>query len=72
LRLPKVITDMDAEIDVADVRADIGIVDVLARLQLVARRDGRRLVLRNAPSELLDLLDFMGLADALPAANRSS
>ena len=62
---------VDAEIDVADVRADVGIVDVLARLQLVARRDGRRLVLHNASLELIDLVAFMGLADALPAAPNS-
>jgi len=44
---------------------DAGTVDALARLQLAARRLGGRIVLRNVPGELQELLGFMGLADAL-------
>jgi ABC-type transporter Mla MlaB component len=40
--------------------------DALARLQLAARRRGCQVRLRGAPSELLDLLAFMGLRDVLP------
>lgn len=41
-------------------------VDALARLQLTARRVGRRLELRHACGELYELLDLMGLIDVLP------
>ncbi len=45
--------------------ADAATVDVLARLQLTARRVGYALRLRNPSPELLELLDFMGLRDVL-------
>ena len=45
---------------------DAGTVDALARLQLTARRLGRQVRLRNASSELQELLALMGLCDALP------
>jgi ABC-type transporter Mla MlaB component len=41
-------------------------VDALTRLQLSARRVGRRVELRHACGELQDLLVFMGLDDVLP------
>jgi anti-anti-sigma factor len=41
-------------------------VDVLARLQLTARRLGCRLCLRDASLELRDLIAFTGLEDVLP------
>jgi hypothetical protein len=40
-------------------------VAVLARLQLAAKRSGRELRLVRASDELLDLIEFMGLTDAL-------
>ncbi|MBA2383738.1 MAG: STAS domain-containing protein [Actinobacteria bacterium] len=52
--------------DVSGVRVDAVTVDALARLQLAARRHGCRVVLRNASSDLLDLVGFMGLGDVLP------
>ena len=52
--------------DVREVRADAAAVDVLARLQLVAKRAGCRMRLRNASADLLALVDFMGLAEVLP------
>lgn len=62
----------DAERLLCDVgaltRADAVAVDALARLQLVARRLGRRLVLLRASPELRDLLAFVGLREALPCA----
>jgi ABC-type transporter Mla MlaB component len=60
----------DAALVVCDVgtidRADAATVDVLARLQLTARRLGRQIRLRHASSELQDLLALVGLADVLP------
>jgi len=41
-------------------------VDALARLQLTARRLGRRIGLRHACGELQELLTLMGLGDVLP------
>ncbi|NUT55260.1 MAG: STAS domain-containing protein [Thermoleophilia bacterium] len=52
--------------DVAGVDADAVTVDALARLQLAARRQGCQVRLRNASSDLLDLVAFMGLRDVLP------
>lgn len=46
-------------------------VDALARLQLTARRLGRRLRFRGACGELLDLVAFVGLGDALPCGAAS-
>jgi ABC-type transporter Mla MlaB component len=51
--------------DVGDLEADIVTVDVLARLQLTARRLGRRIELRSATPELARLLAFVGLSDVL-------
>ena len=45
---------------------DIGIVDALARMQLVARRNGGEVRLRCASGQLLDLIRFVGLAKVLP------
>jgi anti-anti-sigma factor len=53
--------------DVAELaRADAVAVDLLSRLQLTARRDGRRLRLRHASAALADLLALCGLAEVLP------
>jgi len=51
---------------VVGVDADAVAVDALARLQVVAGRNGCRVVLCNATQELLDLVAWMGLADVLP------
>jgi ABC-type transporter Mla MlaB component len=45
------------------VAPDAVTVDALARLQLAARRYGRRVLLRGASDDLRDLVSFMGLAD---------
>jgi len=45
---------------------DAGTIDVLARLQLAARRAGSTIVLRNASIELQELVAFAGLDDVLP------
>jgi anti-anti-sigma regulatory factor len=52
--------------DVEGVVADAAAVEALARLQLVVRRAGYELRLRNASPELHDLVAFMGLRDVLP------
>ncbi|WP_411082143.1 STAS domain-containing protein [Streptomyces sp. cmx-18-6] len=54
------------ECDVGGVdRADLLLVEALARLALVARRAGRRLRLRRVTPELRALLDLVGLTDAV-------
>ncbi len=57
-----------AEVALCDVRgvaADAVTVDVLARLQLAARRHGCQVRLRHASGELRELLAFMGLREVL-------
>jgi len=54
--------------DVAGVGSDAVTVDALARLQLVARRNDCVVVLRNAGSDLRELVALMGLTDVLPGA----
>jgi hypothetical protein len=51
--------------DVGGLEADIVTVDALARLQLTARRLGRRIELCSGTPELARLLAFVGLADVL-------
>jgi ABC-type transporter Mla MlaB component len=51
--------------DVSEADCDAVTVDALARLQLVARRNGCRVRLRGACPDLLELVDFMGLGDVL-------
>jgi len=43
-------------------RADLSVVDGLARLQLAARRVGYSIRLRGAPSQLRELLELAGLS----------
>ena len=50
----------------ARVGAHMGTVDALARVQLTARRLGRVVALRAASDDLLALLAFAGLNEALP------
>jgi anti-anti-sigma regulatory factor len=47
-------------------RADLALVDLLARLQLEARRLGGSVVLRDPCEVLRELLDLVGLAELLP------
>lgn len=54
-----------ALVDVAGVQPDAVTVDALSRLQLVARRHGCQVRMRNASVELIELRDLMGLADVL-------
>ena len=43
-------------------RPDAATVEMLARLALTSHRLGRRMCLRDAPAELVELIAFMGLA----------
>jgi ABC-type transporter Mla MlaB component len=65
----------DADLVICDVGAiaepDAVTVDALARLQLMARRLGRRIHLRRACDELEELLALMGLSDVLPCGGAS-
>lgn len=67
-RLRVLLESSDAEVVVCDVRglaADAVTVDALARLQLTARRLGRRIRLHGSSPELDRLLSFVGLADVV-------
>jgi ABC-type transporter Mla MlaB component len=52
--------------DVHGVEPDAVTADALARLQLAAGRRDCQVRLRNASTDLVDLLLFMGLRDVLP------
>jgi hypothetical protein len=59
--------------DVAEVvDRDAVAVDALARLQLAARRSGRRILLRHARDDLKEVLAFSGLDDVLPCGESTS
>jgi ABC-type transporter Mla MlaB component len=51
--------------DVSSVPADAGAVDLLARLQLAARRHGGEIRLSGASNALRELIAFCGLAGVL-------
>jgi len=51
--------------DLSGARPTAATVDSLARLALLLRREGTWLVLRDAPPELVELIEFMGLAEVL-------
>jgi hypothetical protein len=72
-RLRAVIGACDAEVVVCDVGAlpaDARTMEALARLQLTARRLGRRIRVQRASRELEQLLAFAGLTDVLAVAPR--
>ena len=69
-RLRAVIATSDAQVVVCDVGAlpaNARAIEALARLQLTARRLHRRIRLQRASPELQQLLQFVGLADVVPA-----
>ena len=45
--------------------ADLALVDALLRLELVLRRRGSRVCLRDAPADLAGLVGLIGVADVL-------
>jgi STAS domain len=48
------------------VAADVVAIELLARLQLAARRAGRRVLVGHGSASLQDLLTFLGLDDVVP------
>lgn len=56
----------DVDCDVTGVPADAVTIEALARLQLAARRRSCTIRLRNASTDLLELVAFLGLANVLP------
>ena len=52
-------------VDVGGVKAEVVALDVLARLQLIARRCGYRIVLERASPELVELIELAGLSQVL-------
>jgi ABC-type transporter Mla MlaB component len=58
-------TPTTIDLDASAFAPDVATVDALARLQLAARRAGGRLRLRKAPDELVELITFCGLDEAL-------
>ena len=56
--------------DVGALTPDAAAVDALARLQLIAKREGLDLRLSHASGELQALLAFVGLADVLRVESR--
>jgi hypothetical protein len=65
-RLRTVVCDLSALTS----QADAGILDALARLQLILRRHGLQLLVRGASPELLELLALAGLVEALGVESR--
>jgi len=67
-RLRNIINSSDGEVVVCDVGAlpaNARTIEALARLQLTARRHGRRIRLQRVSPELQQLIEFVGLADVL-------
>lgn len=68
-RVLALLQDAGVELVVCDLGAlrhpDAGSVDALARLRLSARRLGCRVVVVNPSARLLELVELMGLAEAL-------
>jgi ABC-type transporter Mla MlaB component len=52
--------------EVGPLDPDAVTIDILARVQLTARRQGRRIELEGVDPELRDLLVFAGLGEVLP------
>ena len=74
-RVRALLEESRAELLVCEVAAaadpDLVTVELLARLQLVARRLGRQVRLSRAPAGLVELLAFLGLDEVLQSRNGS-
>jgi ABC-type transporter Mla MlaB component len=69
-RLQIIISCSDGELifcDVGALPANVRTIEALARLQLTARRHGRRIRLQRASRELQQLIEFVGLSEVLAA-----
>lgn len=58
--------------DTSAAHVDLGLVGALARLALVARRHGCPLRVRGAGPDLVDLVELVGLGEALPVGRPSA
>lgn len=58
---PRPVVDWDA----AGLPAELSTIELLARVQLDARRHGCTLRLRNAPTDLIKLIELLGLREVL-------
>ena len=59
-------TGMNALVcDLSGVQPSAATIDALARLAVALRRQGSRLRLHHASPELVELIEFMGLAEVL-------
>jgi ABC-type transporter Mla MlaB component len=71
-RFRSALEDGDGELVLCDVaairRPDAVTLEALARLQLTARRSGRRVRIRHACMELRDLMALAGLLEVVPCA----
>jgi ABC-type transporter Mla MlaB component len=69
-RVRMVLEEGEGDLIVCDVGAlddpDADTLDLLCRLQLTAKRLGRRVLLRDACGELRDLLAWTGLTEVMP------
>ena len=69
-RVRDVLAGSETDLLVCDVGAivnvDAVVIEALARLQLTALRLGGQIRIRHASPALQELLDFVGLADAVP------
>jgi anti-anti-sigma regulatory factor len=55
----------------ATTTAELATIDVLARLQLTARRLGRSIRLRHASGPLVDMIELTGLSSVLPCCPKT-
>jgi len=54
-------------VDAGELHPDVGAVEALARLALLAQRLGCELRLQNPSAELIDLIELAGLSEVLHA-----
>jgi ABC-type transporter Mla MlaB component len=70
-----ILAEPDTDLLVCDVNAlvrpDVGTVDALARVTLVAKHLGAQVLLLDAAPALRELLDLAGLADVVPCVESS-
>ncbi|HTX31282.1 MAG TPA: hypothetical protein VMD09_07840 [Solirubrobacteraceae bacterium] len=68
--LSKVSPELSGEqvlyVDTSDLVPDAVTLDILAKFALQVRRSGYRVVLRGVSPELMELIEFAGLEEALP------
>ena len=69
-RVGRVLDEREGDLVVCDVGAldhpDADTIDLLCRLQLAARRLGRRVLLLDAGGELRELIAWTGLSEVMP------